>query len=38
MSDVLTAQVQLAQARQELIRAQNEAATAQASLDVAMDA
>jgi len=36
MSDVLSAQVQLAQAREELIRAQNDAATAQASLDVAM--
>jgi len=36
MSDVLSAQVQLAQANEELIRARNEAATAQASLDVAM--
>ena len=36
LSDVLSAQVQLAQAQEELIRAQNDAATAQASLDVAM--
>lgn len=36
MSDVLSAQVQLAQANEELIRARNGAATAQASLDVAM--
>jgi outer membrane protein len=36
MSDVLSAQVQLAQAQEELIRAQNDVATAQASLDVAM--
>ena len=36
LSDVLSAQVQLAQAQEELIRAQNDAAAAQASLDVAM--
>lgn len=36
MSDVLSAQVQLAQAQSELIRAQNDFATAQATLDVAM--
>jgi len=36
LSDVLSAKVQLAQANEELIRARNEAAVAQAALDVAM--
>jgi len=36
LSDVLSADVQLAQAHEELIRARNDAAVAQAALDVAM--
>ncbi|HUI41131.1 MAG TPA: TolC family protein [Terriglobia bacterium] len=36
LSDVLSAKVQLAQANEDLIRARNEAAVAQAALDVAM--
>jgi outer membrane protein len=36
LSDVLSAKVQLAQANEELIRARNESAVAQAALDVAM--